>query len=108
MSSKAANSSWRGWPSSASTETRSRTAAAAERSFILIALDTVRVTVTLDNGSRVLLPATTLERDQRRTLPWLGSTLIQADVGANVQIEADGKRYAIPAGHNGVRLPAPQ
>lgn len=92
----------------AAAETRAAAVPVAEHSFTLVALDTVRVSATLDNGGRVLLSDTTLERDQRRTVPWLGSTLIQADAGANVQIEANGKRYAIPAGHNQVRLPAPQ
>ncbi len=92
----------------AAVETRPPAAVASERSFTLIALDTVRVNATLDAGSRVLLSDTTLERGQRRSVPWLGSTLVQADDGANVQIEADGKRYTFGAGHNQVRMPAPR
>ncbi len=97
-----------GGSSSAAVETRPPAAVASERSFTLIALDTVRVSATLDAGSRVLLSDTTLERSQRRSIPWLGSTLVQADDGANVQIEADGKRYTFGAGHNQVRMPAPR
>lgn len=93
---------------SASAEARGPSAVSSERSFTLVALDTVRVTVTLDNGNRVLLPETTLQRDERRSVPWLGSELIQADSGTNVQIESKGKRYAFTPGVNQVRMPAPQ
>jgi cytoskeleton protein RodZ len=97
-----------GGSSSASSEARGPTAVSSEHSFTLVALDTVRVSVTLDSNGRVLLPETTLQRDERRSVPWLGSELIQADSGANVQIESKGKRYAFTPGFNQSRMPAPQ
>jgi cytoskeleton protein RodZ len=73
-------------------------------SVTLIALNPVRVTVTeIDNG-RVLLPATDLARGQRLVVARPGPVLVQADVGANVQFEVDGRRFAMPAGSNRVRL----
>ncbi len=76
----------------------------AEPSLTLVGLDTVHVTVSLADGSRVLLPETTLERDQRMVVSRPGPVLIQADVGANVQFEVNGRRYAMPQGSNRVKL----
>ncbi len=88
---------------SSPTETRSPAAAAAPV-VTLVALNPVQVSVTeIDNG-RVLLPETSLERGQRLVVPRPGPILIQADVGANVQFEVHGKRYAMPANSNVVRL----
>jgi cytoskeleton protein RodZ len=97
-----------GGSSSSSAEARSPAAAVAERTFTLVAVDPVRVSVILKNGGRVLLPETTLERDDRRTVPFPGSVIVRADVGANVQFDSNGRRLGIPAGYNQVQLDPPQ
>jgi transcriptional regulator with XRE-family HTH domain len=79
-------------------------AAVSAPTLTLVALDTVRVNVTETDNNRVLLPDTTLERGQRLVVPRPGPVLIQADVGANVQFEVNGRRYAMPANTNRVRL----
>jgi cytoskeleton protein RodZ len=84
-----------------------RAAVAAEPSLTLIALDTVRVSVTQMNGNtraRVLLPETTLERDQKLEVPRPGTVLVEADVGSNLQFDINGRRMAMPPGSNRVML----
>ena len=91
-------------PSSVAGEARNPPAVATERTFTLVAIDTVRVSVTQVGTGKVLLPETTLERGQRRTVSFPGPVLVQADVGANVQFDNNGQRQAIPAGYNQVRI----
>jgi cytoskeleton protein RodZ len=97
-----------GGSSGSAAEARSPASAASERSFTLIAIDTVRVSVTAANGGRMLLPETVLDRDQRRVVPFPGPVIVRADVGANVQFDINGRHLAIPAGYNQVRLEPPQ
>ncbi len=92
-----------GGSGAAATEPRG-VAASAEPTVTLVALDTVRVSVTLISGNRVLLPETTLERDQKLVVTRPGPVLIQADVGSNLQFDVNAHRYAMPPGSNRVKL----
>jgi len=70
----------------------------------LIALGPVRVTVTeMDNGA-VILPETALDQGETRVVARPGPVLVRAYVGANVQFEVNGRRYAMPAGHDQVQI----
>ncbi len=96
-----------GGSSAGSADSRSPAAVASEYSFTIIALDTVRVSVTAVNSGKVLLPETNLDAGQRRTVPFPGPVIVSADVGANVQFDAGGRLLAIPAGYNQVQLEPP-
>jgi len=96
-----------GGSNSASAESRVPAAAAAESSLTLIAVDNVRVAVTLVGSGKILLPETVLERGQRRSIPFPGPVLVRTDVGANVQFDVGGRLLAIPAGYNQVQLVPP-
>lgn len=69
----------------------------AEASITLVALDTVRVSVTTQDG-RVLLPETTLARGETRLVPKPGPIYIKYSLGKNLEVEIDGTRHAMPAG----------
>lgn len=69
----------------------------------LIGLDRVHVTV-IEVGSGQVLSDTTLDAGQRLVVQRPGAVIIQADVGANVQFEVSGRRYAMPPNHNRIRL----
>lgn len=82
---------------------------AEEATISLIALNSVRVKVTLknDDGSpgEVLFPDTTLVSGEVRTIPKPGPILIWASEGKNLQIEIDGKRYPMPfEGYNRAQI----
>jgi len=80
-----------------------------EPTISLIALNSVRVKVTLKNedGSpgEVLFPDTTLVSGETRTIPKPGPILIWATEGKNLQIEIKGKRYPMPfEGYNRAQI----
>jgi cytoskeleton protein RodZ len=82
---------------------------AEEPTLSLIALNSVRVKVTLknDDGSpgEVLFPDTTLVSGEVRTIPKPGPILIWATEGKNLQIEINGKRYPMPfEGYNRAQI----
>jgi cytoskeleton protein RodZ len=70
---------------------------ASEPSITLVALDTVKVSVTTQDG-RVLLPETTLMRGQTQVVPKPGSIYIKYSLGRNLEVEIDGKRHSMPPG----------
>lgn len=81
----------------------------AENNIALIAVNTVRVKVTLRNadGSAgdVILPDTTLVRGEVRNVPKPGPVLIWASEGKNLQVEVNGKRYPMPfEGYNRAQI----
>lgn len=85
------------------------TVSAEEPTISLIALNSVRVKVTLKNedGSpgEVLFPDTTLVSGEVRTIPKPGPILIWATEGKNLQIEIKGKRYPMPfEGYNRAQI----
>jgi hypothetical protein len=70
--------------------------APAERTFTLIALDTVRVTVRHQNADASagdVLYQGTLSRGQTQVVPWPGPMYIYANAGENLQIEYKGRRF---------------
>lgn len=69
---------------------------ATDQTVTLIALDTLRVKVMTVDGSRVLLPDTTLVRGQTETVAKTEPIYIYASAGKNLQIEIKGKRYPMP------------
>lgn len=74
----------------------------AVRTITLVAVDNVRVTVTLQNsdGSEgEILYQGTLARNQSREVPWPSPIYISANAGENLNIEYKGKRY--PSGFTG-------
>ena len=80
-----------------------------EPTISLIAINSVRVKVTLKNedGSpgEVLFPDTTLVSGEVRTIPKPGPILIWATEGKNLQIEIKGKRYPMPfEGYNRAQI----
>jgi len=84
-------------------------AAVEEPTISLIALNSVRVKVTLKNedGSPgdVLFPETTLVSGEVRTIPKPGPILIWATEGKSLQIEIKGKRYPMPfEGYNRAQI----
>jgi cytoskeleton protein RodZ len=82
---------------------------APERTFTLVALDTVRVKVTRKNPDETpgeLLFNGTLMRGQSQVVPRPGPVYITASEAANIEIEINGRRY--PTGQKGyqpVELP---
>ena len=82
---------------------------ANEASISLIAINSVRVKVTLKNTDgtpgEVLLPDTNLARGEVRTVSKPGPILIWATEGKNLQIEISGKRYPMPfEGYNRAQI----
>lgn len=80
-----------------------------EASVTLVAVNTVRVKVTLRNADgsagEVLLPDTTLNRGEVRNVRKPGPILIWASEGKNLQIELNGKRYPMPfEGYNRAQI----
>jgi len=100
-----------GGGSETSTEAKGSGAAVSveEPTISLIALNSVRVKVTLKNedGSpgEVLFPETTLASGEVRTIPKPGPILIWATEGKSLQIEIKGKRYPMPfEGYNRAQI----
>ncbi len=92
-----------------SNTTADAVAAVEEPTISLIALNSVRVKVTLKNedGSPgdVLFPETTLVSGEVRTIPKPGPILIWATEGKSLQIEIKGKRYPMPfEGYNRAQI----
>jgi cytoskeleton protein RodZ len=71
---------------------------ASEPTITLVAVDTVRVSVTTQDG-RVLLPEMTLVRGQTQLVAKPGPIYIKYSLGKNLEVEIDGKRHAMPAGN---------
>lgn len=67
-----------------------------ERNITLVALDTVRVSVSTVADGRVLLPETTLVRGQSQTLPRPGPIYITYSEGRNLEVEVYGRRHKMP------------
>lgn len=85
------------------------TISANESSISLIALNSVRVKVTVRNpdgtAGEVLLADTTMAKDEIRTVRKPGPILIWASQGKNLQIELNGKRYPMPfEGYNRAQI----
>lgn len=70
-------------------------AAQSEPVLTLIALDTVRVKVVQKSDDKELFQGN-LVRGETRTVPRRGALLITVTEGKNLQIEVNGKRYAMP------------
>lgn len=68
----------------------------AERTITLVALDTVRVSVTSVADGSTILPETTLMRGQSQTIPRPGPLFVSYTVGRNLAVEVNGKRYGMP------------
>ncbi|MFZ9681594.1 MAG: helix-turn-helix domain-containing protein [Cephaloticoccus sp.] len=82
---------------------------ANESSISLIALNSVRVKVTVRNpdgtAGEVLLADTTMAKGEIRTVRKPGPILIWASEGKNLQIELNGKRYPMPfEGYNRAQI----
>jgi hypothetical protein len=71
---------------------------ASEATITLVAIDTVEVSVTTKDG-RVLLPTTTLRRGQSQIVARPGPLYVRYSLAKNLEVEIDGKRYAMPAGN---------
>jgi hypothetical protein len=76
---------------------------ASEPTVTLIALDTVRVSVSSATDGRVLLPETTLVRGQTQVVPKPGRIYIKYSQGKNLEVEIDGTRHPMPAGEGPAR-----
>lgn len=79
-----------------STPVSATPATPAERTITLVALDTVRVSVTAVADGSTILPETTLMRGQSQTIPRPGPLFVSYTVGKNLAIEVNGKRYGMP------------
>lgn len=77
--------------------TQSGGAVAGQDSITLIALDAVHVTVTQANDARTELFKGGLARGDTRVVPKNGPVVITYNIGKNLQIERDGKRYRMPS-----------
>lgn len=75
--------------------TQSGAAVAGQDSITLIALDAVHVTVT-QASDRVELFKGGLARGETKVVPKNGPVVITYNIGKNLQIEKDGKRYRMP------------
>lgn len=79
-----------------STPVSTTPAAPTERTITLVALDTVRVSVTSVADGSTILPETTLMRGQSQTIPRPGPLFVSYTVGKNLAVEVNGKRYGMP------------
>lgn len=62
----------------------------------LVALEPLTVSVALVDNGRILLPETTLHAGQTITVPRRGPIYIKYSSGENLEVELDGRRYAMP------------
>jgi hypothetical protein len=71
-------------------------AASSSPQMLLVAHAPVTVTVSLVADGRILLPPTELHPGETTSVPRLGPSYVKYSAGENLEVEINGRRYAMP------------